>query len=100
MAGEAPFKYTATFCVEIDSQEALEAAVEYVMRRLEGGLVGYVCGPQACVCRAEVEWSGGWLTVRTCAERAAYAVAKLLVRAYTWLGGRAIQVIKCEEYTL
>jgi hypothetical protein len=99
MAGETPFKYTVTFCVEVDSQETLEAAVEYFMRRLEGGLVGYTCGPQTCICEVVVEWGGGWLKVRTCAERAAYAVAKLLVRAYAWLGGRAIQVVKCEEYT-
>jgi hypothetical protein len=92
-------KYAVTFCVEADSQGTLEAAVKYVLRRLEGGLVGYVCGPQACVCRAEVEWSGGWLTAKTCAEHAAYAVAKLLVAAYTWLGGKAIQAVRCEEQT-
>ena len=95
-----PLKYIAVFYVEADSREALEAAVAYAMMRLDGGLVGYVCGLQACFCKAELEWGGGWLTVRTCAERAAYAVAKLLVRAYTWLGGKAIQVVKCEEYTL
>jgi len=96
----APLKYIAVFYVEADSREALEAAVAYAMKRLEGGLVGYVCGLQACLCKAELEWSGGWLTVRTCAERAAYTVAKLLVRMYTWFGGKAIQVVKCEEYTL
>jgi hypothetical protein len=95
-----PLKYIAVFYVEADSREALEAAVAYAMKHLEGGLVGYACGMQACLCKAELEWSGGRLTVRTCAERAAYAVAKLLVRAYTWLGGKAIQVVKCEEYTL
>jgi hypothetical protein len=99
-AREAPLKYAATFCVEADSQEALEAAVEYVMRRFKGGLVGYACGPQACICGVEVEWGGGWFTVRTCAEHAAYAVAKLLVRAYKWFGGKAMQVVKHEEYTL
>jgi hypothetical protein len=54
----------------------------------------------ACVCEVEVEWGGGWFTVKTCAERAAYAVAKLLVRAYTWHGGKTIQVVKHKEYTL
>jgi hypothetical protein len=93
-------KYVATFCVETDSPEALEAAVEYVMKRLGGGLVGYACGSQACICEVEVEWGGSWLAVRVCAERAAYAVAKRLVTAYTWLGGKAIQVVKCEEYRL
>ena len=97
MVREAALKYIATFYVEADDQEALEAAVEYVMRRLGSGLVGYSCGPYACLCRVEVEWGGGWLTVKTCAESAAYAVAKLLVRAYTWLGGGAIQVVKYEE---
>jgi len=97
MIEKASIKYAATFCVEADSQEALEAAVEYVMRRMSSGLVGCACGPQACACRAEVEWGGGWLTVRTCAEQAAYSVAKLLVTAYTRLGGKAIQVVRCEE---
>jgi hypothetical protein len=97
MIREAALKYVATFYVEVDNYEALEAAVEYVMRRLESGLVGYSCGPHACLCRVEVEWCGGWLTVKTCAESAAYAVAKLLVRAYTWLDGGAIQVVKYEE---
>jgi hypothetical protein len=100
MIEKASIKYAAAFCVEADSQETLEAAAAYVMKRLEGGLVGYACGAQACACRAEVEWGGGWLTVKTCAEQAAYAVAKLLVRAYTWLGGRAIQAVRCEEYKL
>jgi len=100
MIKNAPLKYAAIFHVEADNYEALEAAVAYAMKRLEGGLVGYACGLQACLCKAELEWSGGWLTVRTCAERAAYTVAKLLVRAYTWFGGKAIQVVKCEEYTL
>jgi len=71
--------------------------VEYVMMRLGSGLVGYSCGLRACLCGVEVEWDGGWLTVKTCAESAAHAVAKLLVRAYTWLGGGAIQVVKYEE---
>ena len=86
--------YAATFYVEADDQEALEAAVEYVMMRLGSGLVGYSCGPHACLCGVEVEWGGGLLAVKTCSERAAFAVAKLLVRAYTWLGGKAVQVVK------
>jgi hypothetical protein len=94
MIREAPLRYTATFYVEADSREALEAAVEYVMMRLGGGLVGYSCGPHACLCGVEVEWGGGLLAVKTCSERAASAVAKLLVRAYTWLGGKAVQVVK------
>ncbi len=99
MIKSMPPKYAAVFCVEADSLEALRAAVEYVMRRLEGGLVGYSCGVQACVCGAELEWGGGWLAVKTCTERAAYAVAKLLVRAYMWFGGESIQVVKCGEQT-
>jgi hypothetical protein len=47
-----------------------------------------------------VEWGGDWLAVKTCTEHAAYAVAKLLVRAYTWLGGKLIQVVKCKKQTL
>ena len=97
MIKNTPPKYAVTFYVEADSQEVLKAAVEYVMKRMSIGLVGYSCGPQACACRAEVEWGGGWLTVRTCAEQAAYSVAKLLVTAYTRLGGKAIQVVRCEE---
>ena len=100
VAREAPLEYAAAFCVEADSQEALEAAVEYVMKCLGSGLVGYACGPQACICEVEVEWGGGWLAVKTCTEHAAYAVAKLFVRAYMWFGGRAIQVVKCGEQTL
>ena len=100
MNRNAPPIYAATFYVEADSRETLKAAVEYVMSRLGGGLIGYVCGPQACLCVAEVEWGGGWLAVRTCSERAALAVAKLLVRAYAWLGGKAVQVVKYEERAL
>jgi hypothetical protein len=99
MIKNAPPKYAATFCVEADSRGALEVAVEYVMKRLEGGLVGHACGLQSCVCKVEVEWDGAVLAVKTCTERTAYAVAKLLVMAYTWLGGKAIQVIKHEEQT-
>jgi hypothetical protein len=40
-----PLKYAAIFRVEADSREALEAAVEYVARRLEIGKVVYACGP-------------------------------------------------------
>jgi hypothetical protein len=98
MTEEMPPKYAATFCVEADSQEALEVAVEYVMRRMSSGWVGYACGPQACICKVEVKWGGGCLAVRTCTEHVAYAVAKLLVRAYAWFGGKAIQVVRCEEY--
>jgi len=100
VAREAPLEYAAAFCIEADSQEVLEAAVEYVMKRLGSGLVGYACVPHACICEVEVEWGGGWLAVKTCTEHAAYAVAKLLVRAYTWLGGKLIQVVKCKKQTL
>jgi len=100
MIKNAPPKYAGIFFVEADNYEALEAAVGYVMKRLEVGWVGYTCGLQACICAVEVEWGGGWFTVRTCAERAAYAVAKLLLRAYTWFGGKTIQVVKYEERTV
>lgn len=93
-AGETSLKYVAAFYVEADSQEALKSAVEYVLRRLEGGLVGYTCGAQACICEVEAAWDGTVLTVRTYAECIVYAVAKLLVKAYTWLGGKAIQVVR------
>jgi hypothetical protein len=99
MIKSASPEYVAAFYVEADSQKALEAAVAYVMRRLEGGLVGYVCGSQDCICEVEVEWGSGWLVVKTCTEQTAYAVAKLLVTAYTWLGGKAIQVVRCEKQT-
>ena len=90
----APLKYTVVYYVEADSYETLEAAVEYVMRRLGSGLVGYSCGPHACLCGIELEWSGGLLVVRTCAEGAAHAAARLLIRAYIWLGGKEIQVVR------
>jgi len=86
--------YAAAFYVEADSQEALGAAVDYVMRRLGGGFVAYVCGPRACLCRVEVKWDGSRLEVEACSERAAFAVAKLLIRAYTWFGGKAVQVVR------
>jgi phage major head subunit gpT-like protein len=82
------------FYVEAESREALEAAVAYVMRRLGRGFVGYACGMQACLCEVEVEYDGNQLTVKTCTESTAYAVIKLLVRAYAWLGGKAIQVVR------
>jgi hypothetical protein len=105
-AVDASLKYTAVFYVEADSQEALEAAVEYFMKRLGGGLVGYSCGLQACFCRVEVKWGvyvedgGSWLAVKTRTERAAYAAVKLLIEAYNWFGGKAIQVVKYEEHAL
>jgi len=80
--------YAATFYVEADDYEA---AVDYIMRRLGGGLAGYSCGPHACLCRVEVKWDGSLLAVKTCA---ALAVAKLLVRAYARLGGKAVQVVR------
>jgi hypothetical protein len=91
MSRGAPPKDIVVFYVEAESQEALETAVAYVMRRLGGG---YACGAQACICEVEAEWGGGWLAVKTCTEHAAYAVARLLVTAYTWLGGKAIQVVR------
>ena len=94
MVRETPLKYVATFYVEADNYEALEAAVEYVMMRLGSGLVAYPCGGQACLCRVEVKWDGSRLAVEACAERAAHAVAELLIRAYTWLGGKAVQVVR------
>jgi len=92
MNSGVPPKYV--FYVAAESRETLEAAVAYVMRRLGRGSAGYACGTQACLCEVEVEWDGSQLTVRTCTERTAYAVAELLVRAYTWLGGKAIQVVR------
>jgi hypothetical protein len=97
MIKEAPLKYTAVYYVEADSYETLEAAVDYVMRRLGSGLVGYACGPYACLCEVEVEWNGNWLKVRSCTKQAARAVAKSLINAYIWLGGKEIQVVKYGE---
>jgi hypothetical protein len=93
MIREAPLRYAATFYIEADSYETLEAAVEYVARRLESGLVGYICGPYACLCEVEVEWNDNWLTVRSCTKQAAHAAAKMLIDAYMWLGGKEIQVV-------
>jgi hypothetical protein len=92
-----PLKYAAIFRVEADSREALEAAVEYVARRLEIGKVVYACGPHVCVCRTELEWNGTRLTVKSCMKRAVDAAAKLLVEAYGWFGGKSMRLIKYEE---
>jgi hypothetical protein len=97
MIKEAPLRYTAVYYVEADSYETLKAAVDYVMRRLENSKVVYACGPYVCFCRTEVEWSGNWLTVRSCTKQAARAVAKSLINAYIWLGGKEIQVVKYGE---
>ena len=70
-----PLRYTATFYVEADNREALEAAVEYVAKRTEIGKVVYACGLRACICRVELEWDGARLTVKSCMKRAAHAVA-------------------------
>jgi len=91
MIREAPLKHTAVFYVEADNYEALEAAVEYVARRMEIGKVVYACGPYACFCRTELEWAGERLTVRSCMKRAA---VKLLVEAYSRFGGKAIQIVR------
>jgi len=99
MIREAPLKYTAVFYVEADSRKALEATVEYVARRMEIGKVVYACDPYACFCRTRVEWDDTWLTVKSCMKRAVHAAAKLLVEAYGWFGGKAIQLIKYKEYT-
>jgi len=97
MIRKAPLKYAAIFRVEADSREVLEAAVEYVARRLEIGKVVYACGPYACVCKTELEWNDTWLTVKSCMKRAVDATAKLLVEAYGWFGGKSIRLIKYEE---
>jgi len=99
MIKEAPLKYTAVFYVEADSRETLEAAVEYVARRMEISKAVYACGPYVCVCKTELEWGDTWLTVKSCMKRAVHAAAKLLVEAYGWFGGKAIQLIKYKEYT-
>jgi len=99
MIRSAPLKYAATFYVEVDNYEALEAAVEYVAKRMEAGSVVYACGHYACVCRTELEWGGSWLTVKSCMKRAVHAAAKLLIEAYGWFGGKSIQLIKYKEYT-
>jgi hypothetical protein len=94
MIREMPLKYAAAFYVEADNYEALEAAVEYVARRMEIGKVVYACGPYACFCRTELEWNDTWLTVKSCMKRAVDAAAKLLVEAYSRFGGKAIQIVR------
>ncbi len=98
MIREAPLKYTVVFYVEADNRKALEAAVAYVAKYMADGLVGYVCGSRACVCKAKVDWDGTRLTVKSCKKRTAHVVAKLLAKAYSWYGGKTIRLIKCEEY--
>jgi len=97
MIKKAPLKYAATFYVEVDTYEALEAAVEYVARRMEAGNVVYACGPHACFCKTELEWVGSWLTIKSCMRRAVHAAAKLLIEAYGWFGGKSIQLVKHAE---
>ncbi len=94
MSREAPLKHVITFCVEADSYEALEAAVEYVAKRMEIGKVVYACGSYVCFCRTELEWDGERLTVKSCMVRAVRAAVKLLVEAYSWFGGKAIQLVR------
>jgi len=98
MIREAPLKYVVVFRVEADSREALEKAVEYVAKHVEDGLAVYACGPYVCVCKVKLEWDGERLTVKTCLKRSADAVAKWLLKAYSWFGGKSIRLIKCEEY--
>ncbi len=97
MIRKAPLKYVAVYCVKFDNAEAFAKALEYVVNRLEIGKVVYACGVHVCVCNTKVEWDGERLTVRSCMKRAVDAAAKLLIRAYTWLGGKVIQVVKCGE---
>jgi hypothetical protein len=91
-------RYVVTFYVEADNQKALEAAVKYVVERVEGGVEIYMCGRNICVCRAKVEWDGKRLTVKSCMKRTANIVAKRLVSAYVWHGGGSIRLTRCEEY--
>ena len=98
MIREMPLKYVVAFRVEADSREALEAAIEYVAKHMADGWVVYACGPHACVCKVKIEWDGERLTVRSCLKRTLNTVAKLLAKAYSWHGGRAIQIVKCETY--
>jgi hypothetical protein len=101
MIREAPLKYVATYCIEADSREALEKAVEYAARRFEIGKVVFACGPyHACFCHIRLEWDGERLTVRTCMKRSIYSAVELVRQAYSWFGGKSIRIIKCEEYTL
>jgi hypothetical protein len=98
MIREAPLRYTATFYVEADNFKALEAAVAYVAKHMSSGWVVYACGPYICTCKAKIEWDGSRLTVRSCLKRTLSIVAKLLVKAYAWYGGKAIQIVRCETY--
>jgi len=100
MFREASLKYVVTFRVEADTKEALEAAVEYVAKHMADGWVAYVCSPYVCTCKAKVEWDGTRLTVKTCTKRSVRVVAKWLLKAYAWYGGKTIQLAKCEEYRL
>jgi hypothetical protein len=99
MFKDVPLRYVVTFHVDADSREALEAAVRYVMVYMADGMTGYVCGSHLCICRPKVEWDGGsQLVVRSCVKRTAYAVAKLLVKAYSQHGGRTIRIVRCEKH--
>ena len=98
MIREASLRYAATFYIEADSQEALEAAVKYVMEHVKDGVAMYACGRYVCVCKVKLEWDGERLTVRSCMKRTAHIVAKWLLKAYVWHGGGSIRLIKCEEY--
>jgi hypothetical protein len=98
MFKEVPLRYVVTFHISADSREALEAAVRYMMAYITDGMTGYVCGSYLCTCKPKVEWVGNQLTVMSCVKRTARAVVRLLVKAYTWHGGKAIQIVKCEKY--
>ena len=99
MSREKPYRYVVTFYVEADSQKALEAAIKYVVERVEGGVEIYMCGRSVCVCKVKLEWDGNnKLTVKSCLKRTANIVAKRLVSAYVWHGGGSIRLVKCEEY--
>jgi len=100
MFREIPLKYVVAFRVEADSREALEAAVEHVAKDLADGWVARICGPHVCACRAKVEWDGERLTVKTCTKHSVRAVAKRLLKAYAWYGGKTIQLVKCGEHRL
>ena len=93
MIREAPLRYAAAFYVEADNCEALRAAVEYVAKRMEIGKVVYACDGYVCVCRTELEWDGERLVVKSCMRRAVHAAVKLLIEAYGWFGGKAMQVV-------
>ncbi len=98
MIREAPLRHVITFRVEADSREALEAAVAYVVKHMEDGVAAYACGPYVCVCSVKVEWDGTWLTVKSCKKSTARIVAKWLLKAYAWYGGKSIRLVKYENY--